>query len=110
MHGEAHHKKEILDEILKVSGVNCILWTKVSLMLNTFRRCCALVSPFFKDTRGEDGGYCCAIELSKDSIANYVASKALENSDKDVQEKIFELISSAREELVRVLTQSTRQC
>jgi hypothetical protein len=37
-------------------------------------------------------------------------SKALENSDKDVQEKIFELISSAREELVRVLTQSTRQC
>ena len=27
VHGEAHHKKEILDELLKVSGVNCILWT-----------------------------------------------------------------------------------
>jgi hypothetical protein len=76
-------------------------------MMNTFHRCCALISLLFKDTRGEDGGYCCVIELSKDSIANYVVNKALEFSDKDVQEKIFEVISSAREELVRVLAQST---
>jgi hypothetical protein len=25
VHGKAHHKKKILDEMLKVSGVNCIL-------------------------------------------------------------------------------------
>lgn len=58
-----------------------------------------IVEEMLKDTREKAGGYCCLIELSKDSIANYVVNAAIENSEKDLQEKLFEVISSAREEL-----------
>jgi len=41
------------------------------------------------------------IELSKDPIANYVVNKAIEVSEGEQQEKLFELISTSRPELVR---------
>ena len=105
VHGNAQHKKEILDEMLKVSGVNCILGSKQKFNAQHISAIALSFPCFSQDTREEGwevGGYCCVIELSKDPIANYVVNKALENCEEDVQEKIFDLISSAREELVRI--------
>lgn len=70
VNGNAHHKKDVVEEMLK-------------------------------DTRKQEGGYGCVIELSMDPIANYVVNKAIDNSEKDLQEKLFEVISSAREELTK---------
>ena len=53
------------------------------------------------DTREEVGGYCCVVEIAKDSIGNFVVNKAIKNSESDLQEKFFEVISSAREDLTR---------
>jgi len=58
-----------------------------------------LVEGMLLDTRNEEGGYCCVVELSKDRIANYVVNKALENCDGGLQEELFELLSSNYQEL-----------
>lgn len=59
-----------------------------------------LLEEMLKDTRGDDdGGYCCVIEMSKDPIANYVVNKAIEVSDVNQKEKLFEIISASRPEL-----------
>ena len=58
-----------------------------------------LVEGMLLDTRHEEGGYCCLVELSKDRIANYVVNKALENCDGGLQEELFELLSSNYQEL-----------
>lgn len=71
MHGKPHHKEQILEEMLT-------------------------------DTRKDHvGGYCCAIELSKDPIANYVVKKAIEVSEDEQKEKLFQLISASRPELAK---------
>jgi len=53
-----------------------------------------------KDTQEEDGGYYVVVELSKDSIGNFVVKKAIEKSETDLQEKFVEVISNAREDLI----------
>ena len=55
---------------------------------------------FSQDTRGEEDGYCCVIELAKDSIANYVVNKAIEVMENDMFEEFVGVISSSRDELV----------
>ncbi len=70
--------------------------------ISAIARSCRCVSQDTREEGCEGGGYCCVIELSKDPIANYVVNKALDNSEQDVQEKIFGIISTAREELVRI--------
>jgi len=57
-----------------------------------------IVEDMLKDTR-EEGGYCCVVELSKDSIGNFVVNKAIEKSETDLQNKFVEVISTAREDL-----------
>eukprot|EP00581_Thalassiosira_minuscula_P017159 CAMPEP_0183722464 /NCGR_PEP_ID=MMETSP0737-20130205/14406_1 /TAXON_ID=385413 /ORGANISM="Thalassiosira miniscula, Strain CCMP1093" /LENGTH=529 /DNA_ID=CAMNT_0025952623 /DNA_START=116 /DNA_END=1705 /DNA_ORIENTATION=+ len=58
-----------------------------------------ILEEMLKDTRGEVGGYCCIIELSKDPIANYVVNKAIEVCENEQKAMIFEVISSSRQEL-----------
>ena len=59
-----------------------------------------IVEDMLKDTQEEVGGYCVVVELSKDSIGNFVVKKAIEKSETDLQEKFVEVISNAREELI----------
>ena len=63
-----------------------------------------------QDTSGESGGYCCLLELAQDPIANYVVSKAIEVSDGDQEDRILELLSASRQELVRRRRCMTWQC
>ena len=58
-----------------------------------------ILKSLLKDTRAEKGGYCCVIELSKDSIANYVVNKAIEVSKDELRKDLFEVIESSRPEL-----------
>lgn len=59
-----------------------------------------ILKSLLKDTRDEKkGGYCCVIELSKDSIANYVVNKAIEVSKDELRKDLFEVIESSRPEL-----------
>lgn len=58
-----------------------------------------LFEEILKDTRGSGEGCCCLIELLKDPIANYVASKAIEVSRGDTKDRIYKLISMSHEEL-----------
>lgn len=68
-HGESRYREKVLEEMLK-------------------------------DTRGDDvAGCCCLIELSKDPIANYVVSKAIEVSESDQKDRIVKLILSSHQEL-----------
>ena len=59
-----------------------------------------IVEDMLKDTHEEVGGYCVVVELSKDSIGNFVVNKAIEKSDADLQDKFVEGISNAREDLI----------
>lgn len=59
-----------------------------------------IVEDMLKDTQEEDGGYYVVVELSKDSIGNFVVKKAIEKSETDLQEKFVEVISNAREDLI----------
>jgi len=58
-----------------------------------------VLEEMLKDTRNDEGGYCCLIELAKDPIANYVVNRAIEVSESDYKERIRNLISSNRQEL-----------
>ena len=59
-----------------------------------------IIEDMIKDTQEEVGGCCVVVELSKDSIGNFVVNKAIEKSDADLQDKFVEVISHAREDLI----------
>lgn len=58
-----------------------------------------LLEEMLIDTRSDEAGYCCLIELAKDPIANYVVNRAIEVSESDYKERICNLILSNRQEL-----------
>ena len=102
--GKPNHKGKILKEMLKVSVIYNTLRSNHCLCTFCLPRYFFLhklsVCFFSQDTRGEEDGYCCVIELAKDSIANYVVNKAIEVMENDMFVEFVEVLSSSRDELV----------
>ena len=99
-HCKPVHRDVILKELLKVSPSSLVLIVCTCFILLTLLDFpCAIFSDT-QDTRNEEGGYCCVLELSKDKIANYVVTKAIEVSENEIKDELFQVISSNREELV----------
>jgi len=101
--GKPNHKGKILKEMLKVSVIYNTLRPIIVSAPFAYRGSSFSINyPFAssQDTRGEEDGYCCVIELAKDSIANYVVNKAIEVMENDMFVEFVEVISSSRDELV----------